>query len=373
MSPSSTSRLRRLAETLVLAAIGGAALGFAGMPAGWLSGAVLVVSAAALAGRPVYIPEPMARVLFVVLGISLGSGVTPERLATIAAWPLSLAALVVAMSAVTVATSRYLRHVHGWDPLSALLASLPGALSQALALAADTKADIRAIAAVHSVRLLVLAVLLPAVLAALGVVGAPPPLRLAPPFLTTVDDLAILFTTGTVAAILAFYLRVPGGLIVGAMVSSGVLHGLGMIHPDVLPGEVATVSFVVLGALIGTRLGGIDMRTLGRLGIAGLGALGVGSIVACGAGAAVAVLLDLPLGDVIVAYAPGGLETMAILAFALHLDPAFVGVHHLVRFIFVSLMMPFAARAFSAEADTGSARENASKQESRARVRRRSG
>src|SRR5688572_5555875 len=126
MSPPSTSQLlRRLAETLLLAAIGGAALGLAGMPAGWLSGAVLAVSAAALAGRPVYVPEPMARVLFVVLGISLGSGVTPERLANIAAWPLSLAALVVAMSAVTVATSRYLRHVHGWDPLSALLASLP--------------------------------------------------------------------------------------------------------------------------------------------------------------------------------------------------------------------------------------------------------
>jgi membrane AbrB-like protein len=312
------------------------------MPAGWLSGAVLVVAAAALAGRPVYIPEPMARVLFVVLGISLGSGVTPERLANIAAWPLSLVALVVAMSAVTIATSRYLRHVHGWDALSALLASLPGALSQALALAADTKADIRAIAAVHSVRLLVLAVLLPVALAAMGMVGAPPPPRIAPPFLTTVDDLAILLTTGAVAAILAYYLRVPGGLIVGAMVSSGVLHGMGIVN-DVLPPEVATVSFVVLGALIGTRLGGIDMRTLGRLGLAGLGALGVGSIVACGSGAVVAAVLGLPLGDVIVAYAPGGLETMAILAFALHLDPAFVGVHHLVRFMFVSLMMPLAA------------------------------
>ena len=42
------------------------------------------------------------------------------------------------------------------------------------------------------------------------------------------------------------------------------------------------------------------------------------------------------------AYAPGGLETMAILAFALHLDPAYVAVHHLARFMFVSLMMPIA-------------------------------
>ena len=35
--------------------------------------------------------------------------------------------------------------------------------------------------------------------------------------------------------------------------------------------------------------------------------------------------------DVVVAYAPGGLEAMTILAFALHLDPVFVGAHHLSR------------------------------------------
>ena len=44
----------------------------------------------------------------------------------------------------------------------------------------------------------------------------------------------------------------------------------------------------------------------------------------------------------LVAYAPGGLEAMTILAFALHLDPAFVGAHHLWRFLYVSVMMPLA-------------------------------
>jgi membrane AbrB-like protein len=349
--------LRRLAETLLLAGAGGSVLGLAGMPAGWLSGAVLAVSAAALAGRPVYVPTALARVLFVVLGISLGAAVTPERLANIAAWPLSLLALLVAMTGVTLATQAYLQRVHGWDALSALLAALPGALSQALALAADTKADIRAIATVHSVRLLVLAVLLPAALAAAGVVGAPPPPRVAPPLAASLDDLAILVTTSTLAAILAYQLRLPGGLIVGAMVASGLLHGFGFVG-DVFPPEIATVSFVVLGALIGTRLGGIDIGTLGRLAAAGLGALAVGSVVACASAAAVALWLGLPLGDVIVAYAPGGLETMAILAFALHLDPALVGVHHLARFMFVSLMMPIAAARLRGSDGTAQSRDS---------------
>ncbi len=355
MSPPPLQLARRLAETLLLAGAGGAALGLAGMPAGWLSGAVVTVSVAALAGRPVYMPAPVARVLFVVLGIALGAAVTPERLANIAAWPLSLVALLVAMMGVTFATQQYLQRVHGWDPLSALLASLPGALSQALVLAVDAKADVRAIATVHSVRLLVLAVVLPVCLAAIGVVGPPPPPRVTPSLLASIDDLAILIAASAIAAILAYYVRLPGGLIVGAMVASGVLHGLGVVG-NVFPPAVATVSFVVLGALIGTRLGGIDMRTLGRLAAAGFGALAVGSIVACGSAALVAFGLGLPLGDAIVAYAPGGLETMAILAFALHLDPAYVGVHHLARFMFVSLMMPIATARLRGPAGTAKSR-----------------
>jgi uncharacterized membrane protein AbrB (regulator of aidB expression) len=43
------------------------------------------------------------------------------------------------------------------------------------------------------------------------------------------------------------------------------------------------------------------------------------------------------------AYAPGAIEAMTIISFALHLDPVFVGVHHLARFTFMSLVLPTAA------------------------------
>ena len=43
---------RNLAETLVIAAAGGLTLGLLGMPAGFLSGTILAVAGASLAGRP---------------------------------------------------------------------------------------------------------------------------------------------------------------------------------------------------------------------------------------------------------------------------------------------------------------------------------
>ena len=68
--------------------------------------------------------------------------------------------------------------------------------------------------------------------------------------------------------------------------------------------------------------------------------LGITVGVACAA--AVAWALNLRLADVVMAYAPGAIEAMTIIAFALHLDPVFVGVHHLARFVFTSVLVPIA-------------------------------
>jgi uncharacterized membrane protein AbrB (regulator of aidB expression) len=48
--------------------------------------------------------------------------------------------------------------------------------------------------------------------------------------------------------------------------------------------------------------------------------------------------------EVMIAYAPGSVDAMMLLALALHLDPVYVGAHHVVRIIFVSLLLPLIAR-----------------------------
>src|SRR6266581_4672983 len=65
----------------------------------------------------------------------------------------------------SVAATAYLRLLHGWDPLSALLGASPGSLGQAMALSAEFGADIRGIAIVQTVRVLLITLGLPAGLA----------------------------------------------------------------------------------------------------------------------------------------------------------------------------------------------------------------
>ena len=148
--------LLRTLETLIVAAVGGVSFHLIGFPAGLVSGSVLAVAIAALAGRPMLVPTPVARVTFVLVGISLGAVVTPETLKGITTWPLSVAALAVATACMIVATTSYLRFVHGWDALSALLGASPGGLAQVMALSAEYGADLRAIAIVQTIRVVLL-------------------------------------------------------------------------------------------------------------------------------------------------------------------------------------------------------------------------
>ena len=313
------------------------------MPAGWLSGAILAVAAAALAGRPMHVPAAMMRAIFVLIGISLGAVVTPATLHGMAMYPLSIAVLVAAMAMVSFAGGTYLRTVHGWDRVSAFLAAAPGGLSQVMAIAAELGADLRGIAIVQTMRVVIVAVGLPAGLALLGLVG-PNTRSLGGQFsVVMLGELAILVVVSTILAVLAYRLRFPGGLLFGAMMSSAILHGTGLIHA-VMPWWVANAAMIALGAVTGSRFANTSLRLVLRFLIAAFGSFAVAvGIVAIFVAGLIGVS-SLRIADLMIAYAPGSVDAMMLLALALNVDPVFVGAHHLTRIFFVSLTMPFIAR-----------------------------
>ena len=47
---------------------------------------------------------------------------------------------------------------------------------------------------------------------------------------------------------------------------------------------------------------------------------------------------------VLIAFAPGGLETMAAMAVMMHVDATYVGAHHVIRLLFLSVFMPLLMR-----------------------------
>jgi hypothetical protein len=345
-APSISDRLvvlRHLAETLAIAAVGGAALGLLGVPAGWLSGSILAVAGAALGGRPMLIPTLLMRAIFVLIGISLGAVVTPETLHGMATYPLSIAVLLLAMAVISVCGAGYLQVIHRWGKVDAYLAAAPGGMSQVLALGAELGGDLRAIAIVQSIRVVVIAVGLPAGLSLLGLVGHAPPRITGALTSTALDELMILVVVSTVAAIIAYRTRFPGGLLFGAMLTSAALHGSGLIHA-VMPWWVANTAMVAMGAITGSRFANTPIRLLLHFVAAAFGSFAVAVVIAALFAVGLISVLSLRVAEVMIAFAPGAVDAMMLLALALNLDPVYVGAHHLTRIFFVSLTMPLVAR-----------------------------
>jgi membrane AbrB-like protein len=334
----SRQTLLQLGETLLIGIIGGAILTYAGIPAGWLCGAMLAVAIAALGARPMTIPAPLARVVFVLIGISLGGAVTPETLKGVATWPFSVVLLCVGMICAMFGSATYLKKVHGWDMLSGLFGSAPGALSQVIAYATQYHSDLRGIAIVQTIRVVILTACLPLALALFGLIPAAPAAR-ALAVTDSVLEIALLVVISTVAAILAHFVRFPGGLIFGAMLASAVLHGSGLIHAT-MPWWIVSAVMVVLGSLTGARFANTDLRTLLKYLVAAIGSFSIATVIVAVFATAAAFAVRLPLPDIVVSYSPGALDVMMILALALHLDPIFVGAHHVARFLLISASLP---------------------------------
>jgi membrane AbrB-like protein len=125
----------------------------------------------------------------------------------------------------------------------------------------------------------------------------------------------------------------------GAMIASSVLHGTGMIEGG-LPPWVRSVALVGIGALIGSRFARMKTSTLLSHVNAGLGSFAVAIAISAVFVAAVVLTTHVRFSDVIVAFAPGAMDAMLALALTLHIDPIFVGAHHLSRFVFVTITTP---------------------------------
>jgi membrane AbrB-like protein len=343
MDPAFRRILLETAETMAFALAGGLTFTFLGLPAGLVSGSVLAVASAALLGRPMRLPLPLARVCYVVVGTLLGTVVTPETLRGVATWPASIVLLMLASLGMIAATMTYLRVVHRWDPLSALMGASPGSMAQVIALSSELGGDLRAVAIVQTVRVLLLVVGLPNALALFGLVVPAVPVPRGPAGFSVLGEMILLLAVAVAFAVVFMRLRFPGGLLFGALAGSAILHGTGLVHAA-LPWWIGSASVVTLGALVGSRFANTSARMLlAHLGAA-FGSFAVSMAVATVFILIVTRLLSFPIANVVIAFAPGAQDTMMVLALALHLDPVYVGAHHLVRFLVVTLAVAVAAR-----------------------------
>jgi len=272
-----------------------------------------------------------------------GQVVTPRSVSGVTTWPASVFLLILCSLCMIVATTSYLRVVHRWDPLSALMGASPGSMAQVIALSTELGADLRAIAIVQTVRVLLLVIGLPNGLALFGLTVPAVPMARGPSGAAVLGEMILLTAVAVAFAVTFLRLRFPGGLMFGAMTGSALLHGTGTIHA-VLPWWIGSAAVITLGAVVGSRFANTTLRMLVGYTGAAFGSFAVSMAIATAFIVLVTALFPFQIPNVVIAFSPGAQDTMMVLALALHLDPVYVGAHHLARFLVVTFSVAVGAR-----------------------------
>jgi uncharacterized protein len=309
------------------------------LPLGYLLGSLIVTGGIAAMGwrplgRPITLPARLRFSFVPVIGVSIGGAFTPAVLGQALGWWPSLLALCVFVP-VAHAMGYWIYRRGGLSPKDAFYGAVPGGLIESVQLGEEAGADVRLLTVLQFLRLIGTIIAVPmifwgvtghAVGSASGVVMVGAQVGLSG------QSLAILIGCGLVGVVVGRALRFPGWIITGPLVMSATIHGLGWVGGGP-PGWLIAVTQVVLGTGLGARFAGVERATMARAArlatVNGVAALGL----AFGFAQAVHVVAGEPVTAAFLAFAPGGLAEMSLIALSLQMSVIYVTAHHVVRIV----------------------------------------
>ncbi len=325
---------------LAIGTAGGATFWWLTLPLPWMLGSMLAVTVAALSGAPVRLPPWIRSVMITVIGVMLGASFSPDALARMGQWLVTLAGLAACSLALGLVGWVWFRHVAKFDPITAYFSAAPGGLNEMVLVGGAMGGDDRTIALVHATRVFLVVFTIPIWYrfhgATLGGSGGRP-------FVGLTDvapiDIAILAACAVVGALGAQRLKVPAAFVLGPLTLSAAVHLAGVTGSSP-PTLLVSAAQVAIGTSLGCRFSGTPLGLIGHT----LRHAAAAALLMIGVTVAFAVVVDrfvdMPVAALILAYAPGGLPEMSLLAYALAIDAALVAGHHLARLIMVITIAP---------------------------------
>jgi uncharacterized protein len=344
-----------LVATLLLGLIGGVAGKLLGLPLGYLLGSLLAVASWAIAGRrllgqAIHMPQPLRMSFIPIVGVGIGGAFTPAVFHDAAGWWPSIMALLIFVPLAHFTGYRIYRS-GGLTSATAYFGAVPGGLIESVTMGEEAGADVALLVLIQFLRLILTIVFVPIVFLVLtghsvgssaGVVmtGADTPLE---PL-----DVLVLVTAALGGYFAGRALRFPAAIMTGPLAASAIAHLAGLTDA-VPPAWMISMTQVVVGTGLGARFAGMASSTLRRgFGLAVL-STAASLTIAFGCAELLHWVMDIPISAIFLAFAPGGITEMSLIALSLHVSVVFVTLHHVVRIV-VSISV---ARFFWGRISTG--------------------
>ena len=307
------------------------------LPAPFLMGPVLVSTLFAILRTSFSVPEQIKQISFILIGISVGSNVTPEALLSIFRWPFSILLMILSVITIIFLCKIILQNFFGMDKKSSLLASTPGHLSFVLMLGTETKADTTKIAIIQSIRVLALTLITPVIVVLYS--GSELNDANLQREIMNSGSLVVLCLLSIISGLVFKKLKLPAPFLIGAMLISAFCHSTNLT-PGYVPNFLEGIAFAILGTVIGARFVGVEIESLRSCLISGLTITLAGISICFLATSIIYKLTGIPFIHIFIAIAPGGLETMVAIGGLVDAEPTYVAFHHVMRLFFIALLIP---------------------------------
>lgn len=333
------------------------AIGFAGgtlahalhLPLAYLMGSLLAVGiTAALELRPfkrtVFVPPTLRMIFIPIIGVAIGGNFTPQVLAQMPGWWPSLLALLLYIPLAHWLGYRFYRRFGPLPPATAYFGAVPGGLIESVMLGEEAGADPRLLVLLQFLRLILTIFLVPLAFLVLTDIHVAAGMPMKGGGSMTLADLAILTAAGVTGVLIATRLRFPAAPMTGAIAMSAIVHIAGFTDATP-PGWAIAGTQMVVGTVLGARFAGLPRAHLWLAGRLAFINVAMGLALASVFAFVLSHLTALPAPAIFLAFAPGGLTEMSLIALSIQLSVVYVTAHHVARIVLsVTVAKAFAHR-----------------------------
>lgn len=336
--------------TYGLAGAGGLLAWAAGLPLAMLLGSMVSTAGAAMLGVRFFghaptVPQKWRFVLVPVIGVAIGASFPADFLTQARQWWVTLAALVLFIPAAHALGYQLFRRLGKLSPQTAYFAAMPGGFVESLDMGERAGADMTMLIMLQFLRLILCIMLIPVGFSIFAghAVGGAAGMSFAARAPLTVFDAGFLIGLGLSGWFIASRLKLPAAVLSGPLLLSGLAHATGLTEAAP-PGWTILVTQWIMGASLGVRLAGFSKGQAGMALILSVINVSTLLLIALGIALVLAGPVAEPVSAVILAFAPGGVSEMSLVALSLHLSAVYVTMHHLARIVLAVLMARFGQR-----------------------------
>lgn len=332
--------LLKFLGTLLLGGAGGCIFYAARLPLPWVLGSMVFCAVAAISRLQVQIPQIVRPPVQVIIGLLLGASFTPHVVEGVRSWPWTLLGMLCFIIVGGAASTFYFHRVGGFDRVTAYFSGMPGGMVEMYLAGEARGGDGRLIALVQSARVFLVVLAIPFVAHFFGDyhLGAPP-IHTTSLFNTTLPEMLWLVATGLAGILIVRPFRIPAQLLLGPMLASASVHALGWTNA-VPPAGIVVAAQLLIGSMVGCRFAGTAPSLVARIILLSAGSTFILLAVAIGFVVALSHAVTYDPIVLLLAYSPGGLTEMGVVALSLGFDVAFVATHHIVRVFIVMSCAP---------------------------------